>query len=134
MRTIVSIKWFAFRWGPALLMMAAIFVLSGTPDDDLPSLGGWEDVITSSGHALGYALLAGAFLHALTGRRAISLTLMTLAVALAIAYGVSDEYHQSFVPGRTPDGFDMMVDGIGAVIGVAACRALRLRRAPQRSE
>lgn len=134
MRTIVSIKWFAFRWGPALLMMAAIFVLSGTPGDNLPSLGWWEAVITNGGHALGYALLARAFLHALTERRAISLTLMTLAVALAIAYGVSDEYHQSFVPGRTPNGFDIVMDGIGALIGGAAYRALRLRRALQRSE
>ena len=130
----MSIKWFAFRWGPALLMMVVIFVSSNTPGDDLPSLGWWEDVFTNGGHALGYALLAAALVHGLTEQRSVSIPTLALAVLLAIAYGVTDEFHQSFVPGRSPDVKDVVVDGIGALIGVAVYRALRLRRTPQRSE
>jgi VanZ family protein len=41
------------------------------------------------------------------------------AIALATMYGVSDEFHQSFVPGRSPDRFDVVADCVGATIGVA---------------
>ncbi|MDR0991105.1 MAG: VanZ family protein [Propionibacteriaceae bacterium] len=40
------------------------------------------------------------------------------AVVLASLYGVTDEFHQSFVPGRSPDPKDWMVDTIGAICGV----------------
>jgi VanZ family protein len=37
---------------------------------------------------------------------------------LAVLYGLSDEWHQSFVPGRTPDVVDILTDAIGAAIGL----------------
>jgi VanZ family protein len=40
------------------------------------------------------------------------------AFAVAILYGLSDEWHQSFVPGRTPDVWDLVVDAIGALTGI----------------
>ena len=43
-----------------------------------------------------------------------------LAAALAAVYGVSDELHQSFVPGRTADGADVVADAVGAVLGAGA--------------
>jgi VanZ family protein len=40
------------------------------------------------------------------------------AVAITIAYGASDEWHQSFVPGRTPELGDFVVDGLAATVVV----------------
>ena len=37
-----------------------------------------------------------------------------MAAALALAYGLTDEYHQTFVPGRAATLKDIIVDGIGA--------------------
>jgi VanZ family protein len=47
-------------------------------------------------------------------------TLTTLAVAwcLAVAYGVSDEFHQSFVPNRHAELRDLGSDAIGAFVAV----------------
>ena len=39
-----------------------------------------------------------------------------LAVLLGIIYGITDEYHQSFVPGRTASLHDLLADGIGVTI------------------
>ena len=39
-------------------------------------------------------------------------------VVLVVLYGVSDEFHQSFVPGRTSDIADVVADGIGATAAV----------------
>lgn len=129
-----TLQRFAMRWAPALLMMAAIFVFSGTPGDDLPGLGWWEDVFTNGGHAFGYALLAAALLYGLSERRVITLRILWLAVLLATVYGVTDELHQGFVPGRFPDWKDVVVDGVGALIGAGVYRWIILRRALQRGE
>ena len=37
-----------------------------------------------------------------------------MTILLAAMYGVSDEFHQKFVPGRTPDVFDAAADTAGA--------------------
>jgi hypothetical protein len=46
------------------------------------------------------------------------LKLAILALFLAIAYALSDEWHQSFVPGRSATLSDVMVDASGALIGL----------------
>lgn len=38
------------------------------------------------------------------------------AVLLGVVYGITDEYHQSFVPGRTSSIHDLLADGIGVTI------------------
>lgn len=50
------------------------------------------------------------------------------AVVITIAYGVTDELHQSFVPGRSSTLFDVVVDTIGAIV-VVTVLTLRERRA-----
>ena len=42
------------------------------------------------------------------------------AVAVTVAYGVLDELHQQFVPGRFPSGYDALADTVGALLGAAA--------------
>lgn len=60
-------------------------------------------------HAAAYFVL-GALLALGTGRP-------RLAFWLAVAYGVSDEVHQAFVPGRYPDALDLVADAVGAGLG-----------------
>lgn len=38
-----------------------------------------------------------------------------LAFVITCLYGVSDEFHQKFVPGRTPDVYDVVADAIGGL-------------------
>jgi VanZ family protein len=63
-----------------------------------------------------------------------------LAAAITIVYGVTDEFHQSFVPGRSADAYDLAADAAGALAGTGACwawgiiRRSRPRRAPPRDE
>jgi VanZ family protein len=44
--------------------------------------------------------------------------LKILAILLAILYGVSDEFHQYFVPFRDASFLDLFADGIGSLLGV----------------
>jgi VanZ family protein len=50
-----------------------------------------------------------------------------LALVVASAYGVSDEWHQSFTAGRDSDVFDWVADVIGAVLGSLGNVALAAR-------
>mgnify|MGYP000002908171 CR=1 FL=1 len=45
----------------------------------------------------------------------------------ALLFGLSDEWHQSFVPERMADGWDLVADGVGAFLG-AGLYAWRCRR------
>jgi VanZ family protein len=42
------------------------------------------------------------------------------AWAIAAAYGATDEWHQSFVPGRAAELRDLVMDAIGAALGLGA--------------
>ena len=113
----------AWLWGPVLLQMALIFIASSIPNlGGLP--GGMSD---KSGHAIGYGILGGVFLRALAGGDVKKVTWGRAAVALlfAVLYGISDEFHQSFVPGRSPDPLDVLADGIGAALGIGIGGAAR---------
>ncbi len=104
------------RWAPAVLLMAAIFLFSARPSTQLPDFGVWDSVVKKGGHMLGYGLLALAYWWGLElepGRR-------WLAWGLAICYAITDEFHQSFVPGRHASAIDVFVfDDLGAVLGLA---------------
>ena len=39
-------------------------------------------------------------------------------VIFSLLYGVSDEFHQSFVPGRSADAADLLADVLGAAVAV----------------
>jgi VanZ family protein len=117
----------ALRWAPALAWMAVIFRLSAIPGSNLPGH------FSSLGHFVVYAIFGMLLVFALQPRRQPA-QVIAIAVFIATVYAVSDEYHQSFVPMRTPDVADWGVDTLGAFAGAAAAAlAVRWRasRKPQ---
>lgn len=105
------------RWLPALAMMLTIFIFSAQPGDNLPDLLSWDLVIKKSGHMLGYGMLALSYWHLLgyAPRKA------PIAWLMAVGYALTDEFHQSFVPGRHAALFDVLVfDNLGALLVLGA--------------
>ncbi len=93
-----------------------IYVLSSQTGLDVPPLFPGEDKLL---HALVFAILgflvAGALLPAVhqTRKRHI-----VMAIGLIAAYGMLDEVHQHFVPGRMPEVLDVLADISGGILGV----------------
>lgn len=114
-------------WLPAIAQMAIIFVASSIPDLG-PLPGGVSDKF---GHSIGYAILGALLLRALARARWAGVTWKTalLAIVMATVYGISDEFHQGFVPGRSPDVLDVVADMTGAAIAVALVGAAAAGRA-----
>ncbi len=50
-----------------------------------------------------------------------------MTVLITFLYGVSDELHQWFVPGRHADGIDVLADGLGGLLGAYLFLKLRGR-------
>ena len=92
---------------------ALIFVLSSIPDLGT-GLGDWDLVLRKIAHAAEFAVLGFLLLRAAGGPQ--------VALGLGIAYAVSDEIHQHFVPGRLGSPIDVLIDSVGVLAGVLAWR------------
>jgi len=80
-------------------------------------------------HIAAYAGLAALTARAMgKGLRDVSRHAVLGAIVISSLYGVSDEYHQLFVPGRSFDVLDMLADAIGSVVGASAVGAWSIVR------
>jgi len=103
------------KWFPAVLVMGSIFWFSSQPSDALPVFSWADTIIKKSGHVLGYALLAFSYFYAL----GVEPKRRWLAWLLAMLYAVTDEFHQSFVRGRHPSVWDVLIfDNLGALLSL----------------
>ena len=106
------------RWFPALMIMLVIFTFSAQPGDNLPNFLNWDYAIKKTAHVIVYALLSFSYFHLLNYNK----KRYWLAWLLAIVFSMTDEYHQSFVPGRHPSVFDVLIfDNFGALIALRMC-------------
>ena len=101
----------AGRWLPVIGMMAVIFFFSSRP---VPASVSWVPDWIS--HPAAFGALAWLFARAREKRGPMA---VLAAVVFCVLYGVTDEYHQSFVPTRTPDVWDVVKDAVGALVGSA---------------
>jgi VanZ family protein len=121
-----SARTFVLRWGPAIAVMAVIFVLSAQPGLRVSNDPGVDMPFRHAAHVAVYALLSLFLVRGICwqrGDRPRPRDLL-LAVALATLYGVSDEIHQTFVPDRTGHAVDVGWDLLGASIGAILARLL----------
>lgn len=98
-----------------LAWAALIYYLSDQPGTDLPLAFPGQDKLL---HLLAYGVLG--FLALGTRQLSASgyrITDYWKVAAVATLYGVLDEFHQSFVPGRNADVLDVLADAGGALLG-----------------
>ena len=116
-------------WAPVAVWMAVIFVASSRPVPAAVS-----QVPDWISHPAAYAVLAVLACRALAGglHAAVAPRVAAQAAALAFLYGVTDELHQSYVPGRFAEAADLAKNLAGAALGAGACAIPRGDGAPRR--
>ena len=104
-------------WGPVVAYMAAIFYLSAQSSPSIP--GGLPDKLA---HAIQYFGLGVVVFRAVAGGLGAQVTAARAmaTMIIAVAYAVSDEVHQLFVPNRTADAGDVFADATGASVALVA--------------
>lgn len=111
----------AARWTPPILWVALILVGTSWPSIKIPSP---DLALDKVAHFGAYAILAGLSLRAtLTPQNVRTIVAVVCAVSLL---GAVDEWHQSFIPGRSMSFLDWCADTIGALTGVLAVRFVPL--------
>ncbi|MBP1989323.1 VanZ family protein [Paenibacillus eucommiae] len=75
-----------------------------------------EFFIRKGGHVVGYAILSLLLGYAFLARPIKSSTAILLSSLISVLYAASDEWHQSFVEGRTGHAIDVGVDSIGVLL------------------
>lgn len=114
---------FPVRYIPALLIVVVSWWLSSqsVPVVPMPDFDMGDKVV----HCVCYAGLAFWLSYALSPRHALP-----WAIVLTMLYGVLDECHQAFVPGRSCELLDWLADASGAVLGTYAyilCKEVRVK-------
>jgi VanZ family protein len=105
------------RWGPVVAYCLLIFALSST--SALPSLP--SSVSDKDAHVLLYVGLGVLVARAVSsGRGTLTWGGFAATVVFAALYGLSDETHQLFVPGRQFDLWDAAADIVGGALGGGA--------------
>jgi VanZ family protein len=116
---------FLWLWVPVFVYMLGIFFASAMPNPPMPS-----DVPDVGLHTAAYFGLGLLMIRAMAGGTwtGVTPTVLLLACLATIAYGATDEFHQSFVANRHAELRDLRADAIGAfaaALVIGACGIIR---------
>lgn len=109
------------RWVPMLVWMVAIFFVSHQPSTDLPDFGLIDLLLKKAAHFLAYAILGGL---GWWGARDSKRPFLT-AFLIACLYAISDEYHQTYIPGRNGTPSDVLIDSLGAFVALLLIQKIK---------
>ena len=106
-------------WSAVVGYCGFIYYLSDQPELRLPQPLAFSDKLIHVGM---YAVLGWLWTVALreTWPGCTSLSVVLFSLLFTFAYGLSDEWHQSFVPGRLASATDVVADMIGGGLGAGS--------------
>jgi VanZ family protein len=104
-----------WRWLAVVLWMTAIFVVSSIPSITTSLEPDYDFTLKKLAHVVEYGILTALLFNAVRIHISDRRYALLMAVVVAILYACSDEWHQTFVPGREGKARDVAVDAVGAV-------------------
>lgn len=109
-------------WLPLIGYMVVIFLLSAQRPRKVIPLPSPYFL-----HIVEYFILALLMFRVINGgfHKKIAVKTTALVACFSLLYAISDEFHQSFVPGRNADPWDVLADFAGIVVGLMVIFALQ---------
>lgn len=134
-------------WFPVILWMSIIFFLSSQVADESSQLSSgitafvmnlMEKIIPKTifdleflhflvrknAHFIAYLILGLLSLRAFKREGLTGVPLFSLSLLICVLYASSDEYHQLFVPGRSCQLRDVLIDSAGATTGLLIVKGI----------
>ena len=100
----------------AAVIVFEVFLLSSRPlPEQVPKIPGMDKIF----HFIVYAALSSAIFGSIIKSKNNHNKALFISIFLSALYGLSDEFHQSFVPGRECSLLDLLADFLGAAFGAA---------------
>ncbi len=103
-------------WLPVIIWAGVIFSFSSFPTTTTTTFYLGDFLLKKSAHVIEYGIFATLVYRALINSNVTKSRSMWLSVLIAFMYGLSDEFHQSFTPGRGPKFTDVLIDTFGATL------------------
>lgn len=130
-----------FSWTLVILWMTLIFYFSAQPAGESTELSSgvsvfilnifmkitsninidiniFHFIIRKTAHFFLYFMLGILLLNALKKGRTIEYKTVIIAIIVCVVYAASDEMHQLFVPGRSGQLRDVIIDSLGSCAGI----------------
>lgn len=105
-------------WLPVLVWAYIIFLFSSRPTGMASEIH-WEDfIIKKTAHIIEYGVLSLVVYRASRSEGVSKKKAGIYSIIFSIFYGFTDEFHQSFTPGREPRLRDTFFDTIGASFAI----------------
>lgn len=105
-------------WLPPVIWGSIIFSFSSLHTISTTDFYLGDFLLKKTAHIMEYGIFATLLHRALVNSNVKKEKAMWMAVLIALIYGVTDEFHQSFTPGRTPTLRDILIDTAGATLFV----------------
>jgi len=130
-----KISKFIKYWLPVILWCSLIFYLSSQPNLRT-SWGIWDSILRKIAHALIFGMLAWLFWRGFMQKARLPIEegrdnkwkiKLILAIIFSVLYAFSDEFHQSFISGRSGSIIDVGIDSVGIL--VFGWRIMRIKNA-----
>lgn len=109
---------------PLGLYWLLILILTSIPGSHIPKLFGISDKIKHIGAYLGLSFLLTFALFLQKKYKNISKHSYIFALLVTSIYGLFDEVHQIFIPGRSFDWWDLVADVVGSSIGILIAKII----------
>ena len=103
----------ALRWLAVVFWTAAIFAFSAVSSLASPFEPLHDFILRKLAHIGEYMILTALLFWALRGHIARNSYALLIAAVMAVLYAFSDEWHQTFVPGREGSLLDVGIDALG---------------------
>jgi VanZ family protein len=105
-------------WIPIIVLASLIFTFSSFPSGTANQIVLWDYLIKKTAHLTLYGMLGLLFYRMFRMYKFDLQDSGFYAVICAMFYGISDEFHQSFIAGRTSRPYDVLFDTIGAATAI----------------
>ena len=89
-------------------------------------------IVRKSAHFLEYLILGILMINVVKNYKDINNCLFFMSLLFCIMYAISDEVHQLFIPGRSCEILDVLIDSTGSLIGIFIYYLFNSRRLKER--
>jgi hypothetical protein len=119
-------------WLPVFIWAAVIFTFSNMKTHQASAIYWQEFIIKKFAHLVEYSVFFTLLYRALLNTQKIDRKKAAIfALGILVLYAISDEYHQSFTPGREPTARDVIIDTVAGGLAWITIWKL-LPKAPRR--
>jgi VanZ family protein len=107
---------FFLSWLAVLAWAGVIYYFSDQPDLKSSLPNNWDLLFRKIAHAAEFFVLTFLLLRAFSASSILDKKALLVSVFFAFSYAIFDEWHQGYVPGRSPSITDVFVDGLGIAV------------------